>query len=246
LDIKPYVPQDEWKERIGKMENISIFIACGAGILSFFSPCVLPLIPAYISFISGLSIDQLKDREPKKIKGMIGILMSTVLFITGFSCVFILLGASVTYISSFMASNKEILRLILGVIVIIFGIHLLGIFNIKFLQYEKRLHIKKEPTAIFGSFFIGAAFAFGWTPCIGPILGSILGYAATQENVRQGIILLSAYSLGLGLPFLLTSVAIGSFFTFFHRIRRYFKVISMVSGILVIGIGILMISGYKL
>ncbi|MFH1562399.1 MAG: cytochrome c biogenesis protein CcdA [Nitrospirota bacterium] len=221
------------------MENISIFIAFGAGLLSFLSPCVLPLIPAYISFISGLSIDELKRAE----KPYAGILIGTILFILGFSCVFVALGAGATYISSFMFAHTQTLRLVLGIIVIIFGLHLLGLFNLKFLQYEKRVHLKKRPANILGSFFIGVAFAFGWTPCIGPILGSILGYAATKESVWQGILLLSAYSLGLGIPFLLTGIAIGSFLTFFSKISRYFKVISVVSGLLLIGVGILIIIG---
>ncbi|MDI6736779.1 MAG: cytochrome c biogenesis protein CcdA [bacterium] len=219
------------------MEHISIFIAFGAGVLSFLSPCVLPLIPAYISFISGLSVDELKGAE----KPLAGILTGTVLFILGFSCVFVALGASATYISGFMLAHAQILRLVLGIIVIIFGCHLLGLFNLKFLQYEKRVHLKKRPANIFGSFFIGIAFAFGWTPCIGPILGSILTLAATKETIGQGILLLSAYSLGLGLPFLLTSIAIASFLAFFSKISKYFKVISVVSGILLIGVGILII-----
>lgn len=224
------------------MESISIFMALGAGLLSFLSPCVLPLIPAYISFISGISIKELKDTD----KGMPGILIATILFILGFSIVFILLGASATYMSSFMLTNKEILQFILGIIVILFGLHLLGLFNIKFLQYEKKIHLKKKPTNILGAFFIGLAFAFGWTPCIGPMLGSILTLAATKETLSGGVILLSAYSLGLGVPFFLTSMAIGSFFTLFSQIRRYFKTISVISGILLIGIGFLIMSGYKI
>ncbi len=219
------------------MEHISIFIAFGAGLLSFLSPCVLPLIPAYISFISGLSVDELSGAE----KPLAGILTGTILFILGFSCIFVALGASATYISGFMFAHLQIFRLILGIIVIIFGLHLLGIFNLKFLQYEKRIHLRKRPTNILGSFCIGLSFAFGWTPCIGPILGSILGYAATKETLWQGILLLSAYSLGLGLPFLLTSIAIGSFLVFFSKISKYFKVISVVSGILLIGVGLLII-----
>jgi len=220
----------------------SIFIAFGAGLLSFVSPCVLPLIPAYISFASGISIDELKETN----KDMRGILISTILFILGFSLVFVSLGASATYLCNFILTNKVILRLILGIIVILFGLHLIGIFNIKFLQYEKRLHIKKKPVNILGAFFIGLAFALGWTPCIGPILGSILTLAATKETVSEGIILLTAYSLGLGLPFLLTGMAIGSFFTFFSQIKRYFKIISVISGILLIGIGLLIMSGSKI
>ncbi|MEW6096593.1 MAG: cytochrome c biogenesis protein CcdA [bacterium] len=219
------------------MEHISLFIAFVAGLLSFLSPCVLPLIPAYISFVTGLSIDELKDTD----KGMTGIIIGTVLFILGFSCIFVLLGASATYISSFMTSNKEILHLILGIIVIIFGVHFL--VPIKSLQYEKRFHIKKRPTNILGSFLVGIAFALAWTPCIGPILGSILTLAATKDTVCDGIILLTSYSLGLGLPFLVTSIAIGSFFTFFSKIRRYFRIISVISGVVLIGVGILIMMG---
>lgn len=221
------------------MEHISIFIAFVAGVLSFLSPCVLPLIPAYISFVCGLSIDELKEMN----KGIRWILIGTILFILGFSCVFVSLGASATYISSFMSTNKGPFRIILGIIVMLFGVHFLGIFNIKFLQYEKKFHIKKRPANILGSFLIGVAFAFGWTPCIGPILGSILGYAATKDTVSEGIILLSSYSLGLGIPFLLTSIAIGTFFTLFSKIKKYFKTISAISGILLIVVGILIMIG---
>jgi len=224
------------------MEHNSIFIAFLAGLLSFLSPCVLPLIPAYISFISGLSIDELK----KPGKCMSGILIGTSLFILGFSLVFVSLGASATYLGNFMLTNKVILRLILGIIVILFGLHLLGIFNIKFFQYEKKFHIKKKPLNILWAFFIGISFALGWTPCIGPILGSILTLAATKETVSEGMILLSAYSLGLGVPLLLTSITLGTFFTFFSQIRRYFKIISLISGILLIGVGLLIMSGYKI
>lgn len=231
------------------MEHISIFIAFLAGLLSFLSPCVLPLIPGYISFICGLSIDEISSScttESKGINNMIGILLSTGLFILGFSFVFVALGASVTYISSFLFAYKNIIQIILGIIVLAFGIHLTGLFSVKFLQYEKRFHINKKPVNILSSFLIGVAFAFGWTPCIGPILGSILGLASTKETVSDGIILLSFYSLGLAIPFILTSITIGSFFAFFNKAKRYFKAISVISGILLIGVGIYMIIGCRL
>ncbi|MEW6481472.1 MAG: cytochrome c biogenesis protein CcdA [bacterium] len=218
------------------MDEVSLLIAFSAGLLSFLCPCVLPLFPAYISFISGLSVDKLQDAPGRK--GLKKILIATFLFILGFSSIFVLLGASATYMGRFILSHKGIIRIILGIIVIIFGLHLLGAFKIGFLQYEKRFHFKKRPATILGSFLIGIAFGFGWTPCIGPILGSILSLAATEESVKQGILLLAFYSLGLGLPFLLVSMGISTFFAFFSKIRRYFSAISVISGILLIGVGI--------
>lgn len=226
------------------MKDISLFVAFSAGLVSFLSPCVLPMIPLYLSYISGLSINELSETKVKK-KALGKVLLSAIFFVLGFSSVFISLGASATYLSRLILGYERILRLILGIVVIIFGIHLLGIFNIRFLQSEKRFHLTKIPKNLFGSFLLGFTFAFGWTPCVDPILGTILSFAATKERVMDGVILLSFYSLGLGLPFILASIALGTFLSFSEKIKRYFRFISIVSGILIIGVGILMVAGYK-
>ncbi|MFH0775038.1 MAG: cytochrome c biogenesis protein CcdA [bacterium] len=226
------------------MKDISLFVAFFAGMLSFLSPCVLPMIPLYLSFISGLSINELTETEAKK-KALGKVLLSAIFFVLGFSSVFISLGASATYLSRFILGYERILRLILGTVIIIFGVHLLGIFNIRFLQTEKRFHLTKIPKNLLGSFLLGFTFAFGWTPCVDPILGTILGFAATKEKVTEGVILLSFYSLGLGLPFILTSLALGTFISSIEKIKRYFRLISIISGTLIIGVGILMVTGHK-
>jgi len=205
-----------------------------------FSPCILPLIPAYLAFITGISIDELKDSQ-EKIRNLKRILYETLLFILGFSFVFVILGASATYLGSLISSYQKILRIVGGIIVIIFGLYLTGLLKIKPLQYEKRIHLKAKPTNLFGSFLIGSVFALGWSPCVGPILASILAYAATQETLSQGILLLGLYSLGLGVPFLLTALAINTFLNFFQRIRKYLRKISIASGLLLIAIGFLII-----
>ncbi|MEK9150098.1 MAG: cytochrome c biogenesis protein CcdA [Candidatus Desantisbacteria bacterium] len=222
------------------MKDISLFVAFFAGVLSFLSPCVLPMIPFYISFISGLSINELSETEAKK-KALGKVLLSAIFFVLGFSSVFISLGASATYLSRLILGYERMLRIILGIVVIIFGLHLSGLFNIRFLQTEKRFHLAKIPKNLFGSFLLGFTFAFGWTPCVDPILGTILSFAATKEKVTEGVILLSFYSLGLGLPFILTSIALGTFLSSLEKIKRYFRLISIISGMFIIGMGILLL-----
>jgi len=219
---------------------LPLLVAFGAGTASFFSPCVLPLIPAYLAFITGLSIDDLKDSQ-EKIRNLKKILYETILFILGFSFVFVILGASITYLGGFISSYQRILQRVGGGLIILFGLYLTGLLKIKPLQYEKRIHLKAKPTNLFGSFLIGSVFALGWSPCIGPILASILTYAATQETLSQGILLLGLYSLGMGVPFLLTALAINTFLNFFQRIRRYLRGISIASGLFLIIVGLLII-----
>ncbi len=226
------------------MEGVSLFFAFGAGLLSFFTPCVLPLIPAYLCFITGLSLDELRESDSpgRAAKNLRKILWPTALFVLGFSFVFVSLGATATSLGKFVSTHQRIIEIVGGSIVILFGLHLTGILNIKYLQYEKKFHLGKKPANIFGSFIVGVVFATGWTPCVGPILGPILLMAETQERVTQGIILLSLYSLGLGLPFLLTAVAITTFLNLFNKVKKYFRAISLVSGLLLIIIGILIIT----
>jgi len=222
--------------------QINFATALLAGFLSFVSPCVLPLIPAYISFISGVSLEELMSSENKG-EATKKVAINSLFFILGFSLVFIALGASASFVGQFIASNKGLLEKIAAVIIIIFGIHLTGVFRIKWLDYEKKVDVKRKPMGVIGAFVMGLAFSFGWTPCIGPILGAILAMAAVQETVRQGMLLLVVYSLGLGIPFFLSGIFINLFFSAFGKIRRYFKLIEILSGVLLIVIGIFIFTG---
>ncbi|HCX90669.1 MAG: cytochrome C biogenesis protein [Deltaproteobacteria bacterium CG12_big_fil_rev_8_21_14_0_65_43_10] len=225
-------------------QEISLLIALSAGIFTFFSPCVLPLIPSYISFITGCSVNELLDEKIQRTKAECfrNIFLETLLFVLGFGLVFTALGASATYLGTFLFNNKKTIEVVGGVIVIAFGIHLTGILKIKYLEYEKRFHLKYKPTNLFGSLVIGVAFAIGWTPCIGPILGGMLTYAAMQDTVYQGMSLLGVYSIGLGIPFIITGLCIGAFFSFFQKVAKYSRVISIASGLLLIVVGILIMT----
>lgn len=220
------------------MAQVSLICAFIAGLISFISPCVLPLIPAYISFISGLSMDQMQSTE-NRTKTLGKTMLNAVFFVLGFSIIFIALGASATFLGQFLLSKAGIFSKIAGAVIVLFGLHMAGVFRIRALNYEKRFHATTQRVGVLGSFVVGLAFAFGWTPCIGPILAAILAYAGTQETVNQGIALLSAYSLGLGVPFILTGMAINAFWSVFNRIKRYFRAVEIVSGALLVLVGIL-------
>jgi len=213
---------------------IELFVALGAGLISFLSPCVLPLIPGYISYISGSSINELEDK--KNI-----ILFPTILFTIGFSIVFIIFGAASTFLGQILLKNSYELRILAGLIIIILSFHIIGIINLKFLNYEKRIqtNIKKN---FFSPILIGMAFAFGWTPCIGPILGSILVLAATEESLIKGIILLSSYSLGLAIPFILSGYLIQKFLIFSKNFKRNINLVSKIGGIILLITGILIVT----
>lgn len=215
------------------MNGLSLLTAFIAGLLSFISPCILPLMPAYISFISGVSIESLRERGEKRI------ITNTILFIFGFSLVFILLGASATMLGQFLLSKIALFRKIAGVVVIVLGLHLMGLFKIKMLYREKRFHSFPRSINALSPFLMGLAFAFGWTPCIGPILAAILAYAGTKQTINQGLLLLTAYSLGLSIPFFLTGLSINAFLRAFNKIKEYFRMIEIVSGTLLIIIGLL-------
>ncbi len=228
------------------MEKISLFIAFGAGILSFFSPCILPLIPAYISFITGLSLDELRMPGDKRnnVENLQKILRQTIFFVLGFSFVFVALGATASYLGDIISQYEKMIRIVGGSVIIFLGLHVTGIFNIKQLEYEKKLRLSSKPANVFGAFVVGMVFAIGWTPCVGPALAAILGLAGTQKTIGKGIMLLSAYSIGLGVPFILTALAMNSFLNLFSKVRRYIKAISIVTGLLLIGVGILIIIGW--
>lgn len=219
-------------------QSISLFLAFSAGLFSFLSPCVLPLVPSYVSYITGLSFEDLTNKTERT-----DILKTTVLnsllFILGFSVVFISLGASASYIGKVMVSYQDIIRKVGGVIIIIFGLFIMGVLKMNFLQVEKKMHIKSKPAGYVGSFFVGIGFAAGWTPCVGPILGSILLYASTSGSVATGIKLLTIYSIGLALPLFISAIAINSFLSYFKRFHKYIRIITIASGMLLVFLGIL-------
>ncbi|OFW46928.1 MAG: cytochrome C biogenesis protein [Acidobacteria bacterium RIFCSPLOWO2_12_FULL_67_14b] len=233
------------------MENVSLLGAFVAGVLSFISPCVLPLIPGYLSFISGVSLEEMRGAGAVAgggaVAGDLGmsaaakrqVLITSLFFILGFSLVFVSLGASATFLGQFLMERLTLFGKIAGVLLIIFGLHTMGVFKIGFLLQEKRVQTNAKPAGMLGAMVVGISFAFGWTPCIGPILSAILLVAAQQDSVGQGILLLSVYSLGLAIPFLLTALAINQFFVAFKKIRRYYHAIEIVSGLLMIVIGVL-------
>jgi len=211
----------------------SLISAFLGGIFSFISPCVLPLIPIYISYISGISLEELMERGKT-----LPVLLNSLFFVLGFTVVFVFYGASATFIGNLISEYKFILSKIGGIIIIIFGIHLTGLFRLKFLDYERKLNLKSEKTSYISSFIMGFAFSFGWTPCIGPILASIIVLAASKETLFKGIILLFTYSLGLGIPFILSGIFINYFFKAFSKIKRHFRKIEIIAGILLIILGI--------
>jgi cytochrome c-type biogenesis protein len=224
------------------VENPTFLAAFAAGVLSFISPCVLPLIPGYLSYISGLTLDEMQGTGETAMSlgaARRRVLAASIFFILGFSFVFICFGAAASVLGQYMLERQRLLAKIAAVIVILFGLHTMGVLRIGWLYSEKRVQVERKPTTLFGAFFVGLAFAFGWTPCIGPILGGILAIAGTQQTVGQGVQLLAVYSAGLGLPFLLTALAINQFFTVFKRIRKHYHLIEIVSGLLLVLIGVL-------
>jgi cytochrome c-type biogenesis protein len=218
-------------------QNISIFLAFTAGILSFLSPCILPLIPSYLSFITGISFQELTTS--KKIRKMT--ILHSLLFILGFSLIFILLGATATYLGNLLLKYQIIIKKIGGVLIILFGLYITGLLKLDFLTKERKIHLTEKPIGYFGTILVGATFAFGWSPCIGPILSTILLYASTSEKLSQGIVLLVFYSLGLGIPFFLTSLLVNSFLSYFEKFKRYLPSITLISGIFLIIAGFLLI-----
>ena len=222
-------------------EEISTLIAFSAGLLSFVSPCVLPLVPSYITYITGVSFKELTDVKAKA-KLRWATVSHSLLFIMGFSTIFILMGASASYLGQILVQYQYWIMKGGGTLIILLGIHFTGIINLPFLQMEKRIELRKKPLGYLGSFLVGIVFAAGWTPCIGPILSTILIYASTSQNFTTGIKLLTVYSMGLGIPFFLSSLAFNSFLSAFDRIKRYMRVITIVSGIFLIILGILFLT----
>ena len=218
--------------------TVEIPTAILAGILSFISPCVLPLIPGYLSFISGVSMEDIASKEKSR-EHLMKVIINTVFFVLGFSLVFIMLGATATWVGDALRQHLPLFNKIAGVLVFVFGLHVAGVFKIKALNYEKRFHAGGKKMGVIGSLLIGIAFAFGWTPCIGPILGTILTLAAQQDSVSSGIILLTFYSAGLGVPFILTAVLFNYLIGAFGFIKRHFRAVEIISGGLLMLVGIL-------
>jgi cytochrome c-type biogenesis protein len=224
-------------------DQVTYFAALVAGFLSFISPCVLPLIPGYISFVSGASLDEIRGEGANPGTSRRQVLLTSVAFVLGFSLVFIALGASATAMGTFVLRNLPLLGKVAGAVIIIFGLHTMGVFRLRFLEMEKRAQAQAKPAGLLGAMLVGVAFAFGWTPCIGPILAAILAVAGSRDSVREGVLLLAVYSLGLAIPFLLTSLAIDRFFSLTSRIRKHYHAIEVVSGGLLVAIGVLIFSG---
>lgn len=219
-------------------EGLSIPLAFVAGVVSFLSPCVLPLVPGYISMLSGASMEELKAGAGGELVGRI--FRNSVAFVIGFSVVFIILGASATWVGKFLLAQRTVFNVVAGVIIIVFGLHLTGLVKIPLLYREARMNTGAPRRGLAGSFLLGFAFAFGWTPCIGPILTGILALAAMRETVFQGMFLLAVYSAGLAIPFLLTGLGLSQFMKFYGGFRKHLQVVEVLSGVLLIGIGVLM------
>ena len=214
---------------------IKSFLAFGAGFISFLSPCVLPLIPGYISYISGESLGDIVEKQKK-------VILKTILFSLGFSLVFISFGATASLIGNILLENSNTLRIIAGIIIIIFSLQLIGILNLNFLNQEKRFQTKNYSNNLFFPVLVGAAFGFGWTPCIGPVLGSILTLAAVESSIGKGILLLSFYSLGLAIPFILSGYGISKFLAFSKNFRKNIKIVSVTGGVILLITGILILT----
>ncbi len=217
--------------------SIGFFIAFSAGVLSFLSPCVLPLIPSYLSFITGMSLEEMGDHRRAAVT-------HALLFVNGFTLIFLMLGATATGLGRLVQFQQVWLERIGGVLIIFFGLYLLGVFRWGALLRERRVHIQNKPLGYLGSVLVGVAFGAGWTPCIGPILGAILTYAGTQGSVGQGMALLLSYSLGLAVPFLVAALAVERFITWFQKYRQYMPLVTKVSGGILVFLGLLLLSGY--
>ena len=222
--------------------SVSLFAAFTAGLITFISPCILPLIPAYLSFISGRSIQELRQGKERDRGVVLRVVADALFFVLGFSLVFVVLGASATFIGQFLLSRMALLKKVAGLLILLFGLHTMGILRLSFLDVEKRYHQRSKTLGLFGSLLVGVAFAFGWTPCIGPILAAILVYAGTKKTLYEGILLLSVYSFGLGIPFLLAAIGMETFLGFSQFLKRHFRTVEIVSGILLIFVGVLILS----
>jgi cytochrome c-type biogenesis protein len=226
------------------MNTIPLYVAFGAGLISFLSPCVLPLVPGYLSFVSGVNMAAARaDGGADLALEQKAVLSNALAFVAGFSFVFILLGASATALGSVLLTHLPLLSKVAGVLLVLFGLHMTGLVPLKFLYQEKRVQVAKKPMGLLGAFAVGCAFAFGWTPCIGPVLAGILTIAGSQDTIWQGVALLAAYSAGLGTPFLLAAAGINQFYRFFDGFKRHLRKVEIVSGLLLMAVGVLIFTG---
>jgi cytochrome c-type biogenesis protein len=221
---------------VNEPATLGVVVAFLAGLLSFLSPCVLPLVPSYIGFLTGMTLPEMGGRRRTA-------LVHALLFVAGFSLIFILLGASATALGRALNYYQVWLQRIGGVLIILFGLLCLGVFKVGLLTQERRVHLERKPVGYLGSVLAGMAFAAGWTPCIGPVLGGILGLAATSADVSRGMILLAVYSAGLALPFLIAAVAVDSFLEWFQRFRRFLPWVMRISGAILVVVGVLLVTG---
>jgi len=218
--------------------NIGLVAAFGAGIFSFLSPCVLPLVPSYLALVTGMSLEDLQEGVNRK-----ATFIHSLLFVLGFSAIFIVMGASASFLGQFFRHYELWIARIGGVIIIIFGLHLSGVFKLAPLMRERRIHVNDTPAGYLGTIGVGMAFAAGWTPCLGPILGAILTYGMSQDTMWAGVGLLTAYSAGLAIPFLAASLALDTFLQGFKRFRRWIPLVEKASGVMLIGLGVLLLTG---
>jgi cytochrome c-type biogenesis protein len=219
-------------------ESLGIMIALSAGLLSFLSPCVLPLVPSYLSFVTGMSLEDLREGADRG-----QTLRYATLFVVGFSLIFLLLGASASFLGQFFRLYEVWIARVGGLVILILGLHLTGVLRISPLLREARIHVSDRPAGYLGAVGVGMAFGAGWTPCIGPVLGAILTFAGTQETLWRGVGLLGVYSIGLAVPFLVTAVAVDRFLIWFSRFRRFLPAVEKASGLLLVVLGLLLLSG---
>ncbi len=222
------------------MTQMGYITAFLGGLLSFLSPCVLPLIPSYVSFITGISFEDFKSGDQARLRKLT--LINSFAFVVGFSTVFIVLGVSSSYVGTLFAIYYDHIRIVGGILIILMGLYVMGVIKLNFLASDKRIHLDSKPRGYFGAFVVGLTFGAGWTPCIGPILGSILLIASTTGSALQGFYLLLVYSLGLAIPFMATSLAINTFLSKFSVIQKYMRVIMIISGLLLIGFGVILLT----
>jgi cytochrome c-type biogenesis protein len=220
--------------------NISLGAAALAGLISFLSPCVLPLVPPYLCFISGVSLDDLKAGRSNQDKN---VLLAAFFFVLGFTTVFVTLGATASFFGQAVRSQLPLLSQVAGIFIIAMGLHFLGLLRINIFSREARYHVDSKPVGLLGSYAIGLAFAFGWTPCIGPVLAAILSVAASSENVSQGAVLLTAYSLGLGIPFMIAAASVNVFLRFFAKFKSKLGLVEKIMGGLLVATGVMFLTG---
>ena len=226
------------------MQPVGVVVAFTAGLFSFLSPCVLPLFPSYLSFVTGMSVADLQSDLTAAMRRRV--LLHSIAFIAGFSLVFVSLGASFSAAGQFLLDYRDVIQKIGGVLIVIFGLYIAGFLKVGFLGRTQQFQLREKPAGYVGSVLVGITFAIGWTPCVGPILGAILSLASTADNVGRGIALLFAYSAGLGVPFLLSSLALGAFLKFFRRYRPFIPIVERGAGVLLIVVGVLVFTNYYL